>query len=227
MDLFSIFDPQTFMFSMNWASASFGVILVFPVYWTVTGRISRMLSMLFEFLNFEIKLSLSPITTPVIGHLTISLFTFIAMNNFMGLMPYIFTSTSHLTFSLTFALFMWMSVISASVILNLGGFLAHLVPTGTPALLTPFMVLIELVSNLIRPLTLSVRLAANMVAGHLLICLLTSPMPTMFTPVLMLACVALVAMLMLETAVAVIQAYVFMTLTSLYLGEVNSMVAVK
>lgn len=227
IDLFRIFDPQTYIFSLNWASASFGLLLLFPVYWTVAGRISRLFSIIFTFLNFEISLSLSPVTTPVISHLTISLFTFIAINNFIGLIPYIFTRSRHLTFSLTFALFIWITVILASLILNLGGFLAHLVPNGTPALLTPFIVLIELVSGLIRPITLSVRLAANIVAGHLLICLLTRPIPLILPPVFLLACMALVAIIVLETAVAVIQAYVFTTLTSLYLGEVNAIVTVK
>ena len=96
--------------------------------------------------------------------------------------------------------------------------LSHLVPLGTPYVLIPFIVLIESVSNIIRPGTLSIRLAANMVAGHLLLTLLGSQGPSIgrHLPGLM---VGLVALLLLEVGVACIQAYVFTILSSLYLSE--------
>merc|ERR1712081_26760 len=83
---------------------------------------------------------------------------------------------------------------------------AHLVPKGTPGFLIPVIVIIETVSNIIRPLTLSIRLAANIVAGHLLITLL-------------LVFFSLYLLLLLEVAVACIQSYVFIILNSLYLNE--------
>merc|ERR1712141_132357 len=109
-----------------------------------------------------------------------------------------------------------------SVFLNLGRFLAHLVPLGTPYALMPFMVVIELVRRIIRPLTLSVRLAANIVAGHLLMVLVRSPITTIRLNFIALVISALLLLIMLELAVSFIQAYVFSTLISLYVIEVNS-----
>ena len=105
--------------------------------------------------------------------------------------------------------------------MNPGRFLAHLVPIGTPYVLIPFIVLIELVRNLIRPLTLSVRLAANLVAGHLLMTLISSPSTSRTYLVLVILIRGLVMLIVLESAVAFIQAYVFSILRTLYLREVN------
>merc|ERR1712121_365946 len=99
-------------------------------------------------------------------------------------------------------------------------FMSHLVPVGTPGPLIPFMVLIETVRNIIRPGTLSIRLAANIVAGHLLLTLLGSQGDlSLFLLCLM---VALFLLLLLEVGVACIQAYVFTVLRSLYLSETIS-----
>ena len=103
--------------------------------------------------------------------------------------------------------------------------LSHLVPLRTPGPLLPFIVLVELVSSLIRPLTLAVRLAANIVAGHLLLVLLSSIILVKGSGfyVLVLPLLVLILVLsVLESAVSVIQAYVFTALQSLYLSEVSS-----
>ena len=94
-------------------------------------------------------------------------------------------------------------------------------PLGTPPALMPFIVLIELIRNVIRPLTLSVRLAANIIAGHLLLTLLTQGAP--HASIVLVLCIlsAVIALAALESAVALIQAYVFRVLRTLYLQEVN------
>lgn len=102
--------------------------------------------------------------------------------------------------------------------------LAHLVPRGTPGALMAFMVLIELVRNLIRPLTLRVRLIANLTAGHLLLCLIRSNISLEFLgPGAVLVISGLVLLVGLEIAVSLIQAYVFTLLISLYLEEVQTL----
>ena len=98
--------------------------------------------------------------------------------------------------------------------------LAHLVPLGTPPVLIPFMVLIETVSNVIRPGTLAVRLAANMIAGHLLLVLLGNQGPTLSSSLLRILLVTQILLLTLESAVAIIQSYVFAVLATLYSREV-------
>merc|ERR1712039_828897 len=96
---------------------------------------------------------------------------------------------------------------------------AHLVPTGTPGALIPVIVIIETVRNVIRPITLSIRLAANIVAGHLLLTLLESQGPNVSIIIIIILMVILILLLMLEVAVACIQSYVFTILSSLYLNE--------
>lgn len=99
--------------------------------------------------------------------------------------------------------------------------IAHLVPLGTPAPLINFMVIIETISSIIRPLTLSVRLTANIIAGHLLISLLGNIGPnsrkTIFIRIILLQFLLII----LELAVAIIQSYVFSILTILYISEVE------
>nr|AQP29138.1 ATP synthase F0 subunit 6 [Pericapritermes sp. TBRU1.8] len=150
-----------------------------------------------------------------------SLFLMILTNNFLGLFPYIFTSTSHLTLTLTLALPLWMSFMLFGWIKNTNHMFEHLVPQGTPTMLMPFMVIIETISNLIRPGTLAVRLTANMIAGHLLLTLLGNNGPSMSHTLLTVLITAQILLLILEAAVAIIQSYVFAILSTLYSSEVN------
>lgn len=149
----------------------------------------------------------------------ISIFFFIIFSNFIGLFPYIFTRTSHLSITLTLALPLWLGRIFISIIYQYNNLFAHLVPLGTPRFLIPVIVIIETVSNVIRPLTLSIRLAANIVAGHLLLTLLGSQGPSLSIMNLTILFIGLYLLLLLEIAVACIQSYVFIILNSLYLNE--------
>nr|YP_097173.1 ATP synthase F0 subunit 6 [Aneides hardii]AAU20610.1 ATP synthase F0 subunit 6 [Aneides hardii] len=154
--------------------------------------------------------------------LLISLMVFIISMNLLGLLPYTFTPTTQLSMNLGLAAPMWL----ATVILGLRNqptmTLGHLLPEGTPTLLIPTLILIETISLFIRPLALGVRLTANLTAGHLLIQLISTAifillplMPMVATMTLMM----LFLLTLLEIAVAMIQAYVFVLLLSLYLQE--------
>ena len=114
---------------------------------------------------------------------------------------------------------LWLGRIILSIIYQYNNLLAHLVPVGTPRFLIPVIVIIETVRNVIRPLTLSIRLAANIVAGHLLLTLLGSQGPLLSLFNLSLLMIGLFLLLLLEVAVACIQSYVFTILSSLYLNE--------
>lgn len=159
---------------------------------------------------------------PGTSYLFIRLFFFILFSNLMGLIPYIFTRTSHMSVTLILSLPLWIGTILYSVLFQYNSLLAHLVPTGTPGPLIPVIVVIETVSNIIRPATLAIRLAANIVAGHLLLTLLGSQGPNLGGAVLAALFIALVLLLLLEVAVACIQSYVFTILSSLYLNELIS-----
>merc|ERR1712133_27237 len=107
-----------------------------------------------------------------------------------------------------------------SIIFQYNNLFAHLVPKGTPGFLIPIMVIIETVRNIIRPLTLSIRLAANVVAGHLLLTLLGSQIPNVRSISFLVLFFSLyLLLLLLEVSVACIQSYVFIILNSLYLNE--------
>jgi F-type H+-transporting ATPase subunit a len=98
---------------------------------------------------------------------------------------------------------------------------AHLVPQGTPAVLIPFIVCIETIRNTIRPGTLAVRLTANIIAGHLLLTLMGNTGNSLRAILLSLLIFGQIALLVLESAVAIIQSYVFAVLSTLYSREVN------
>jgi F-type H+-transporting ATPase subunit a len=98
---------------------------------------------------------------------------------------------------------------------------AHLVPQGTLSVLIPFIVCIETISNVIRPGTLAVRLTANIIAGHLLLTLIGNTGNSLSSIILSILLISQVALLILESAVAIIQSYVFAVLSTLYSREVN------
>jgi len=143
------------------------------------------------------------------------------MKNFLGLFPYIFTRTRVLTLTLTLPLPLWISFILFGWIKNTNHIFEHLVPQGTPTILIPFIVIIETISNLFRPRILTVHLTANRIAGHLLLTLLGNNGPSVRHTLLTLLIIAQILLLILETAVAAIQSYVFAILRTLYSREVN------
>nr|YP_009351486.1 ATP synthase F0 subunit 6 [Orthotermes depressifrons]AQP29723.1 ATP synthase F0 subunit 6 [Orthotermes depressifrons] len=223
-NLFSIFDPTTEINSLplNWTSTTIGLLLIPTSIWLIPSRNSMMMSLLMNKLHQEMKNILSKGNeNKGNSFILTSLFLMILMNNFLGLFPYIFTSTAHLTLTLTLALPLWMSFMLFGWIKNTNHMFEHLVPQGTPTLLMPFMVIIETISNLIRPGTLAVRLTANMIAGHLLLTLLGNNGPSMSHTMLTMLIIAQILLLILEGAVAVIQSYVFAILSTLYSSEVN------
>lgn len=217
-NLFSIFDPATPNFiSLNWSSTLLFLPFLFVDYWVNPRRYQILLINL----NFYIFGEFRPIAwkTAYVLLFVVRVFIFIVFNNTLGLLPYIFTSSRHLAFTLRFALVRWVTLIIYGWVNNYSNLLVHLIPQGTPGLLIPFIVLIETVSNLIRPGTLAVRLRANIIAGHLLIVLLRRATP--FTPYwgLPVLIAAQIALSMLEVAVAFIQGYVFRALITLYVRE--------
>nr|YP_010534068.1 ATP synthase F0 subunit 6 [Amblyomma latum]UXX50163.1 ATP synthase subunit 6 [Amblyomma latum] len=216
-NLFMIFDPSTSkMLSMNWFSMIFILMLIPFQYWISPSLFLTSWKILLEKIFQEVS-------NNVCFYKKKHLFFFIVImllilsSNFFGLFPYIFTASSHLVFTMFFSFPLWISFIIFMMINKFNKIMIHMVPMGSPMLLSFFMVLIETVSNLIRPITLSIRLTANMISGHLLIHLLSSLMTSYFFSVMLLV---MFLLLILETAVAFIQSFVFMTLISLYLNEV-------
>nr|UPL65705.1 ATPase subunit 6 [Dalader distanti] len=219
-NLFSTFDPATSCYtSINWMSTMLFFLTMPMTFWMLPNRLNLMFNITIMQLNNEFKTLLSS-NNKGMTLMMISLFMFILMNNMMGLLPYIFTSSSHLIFTLTMALPLWLSLMIYGWMNYTNYMFAHLIPLGTPSILMPFMVMIETISNLIRPGSLAVRLTANMIAGHLLMSLLGNSMTTTNNMIMPLIMMIQIMLMMFETAVSLIQAYVFSVLSTLYYSEV-------
>nr|ATI25188.1 ATP synthase F0 subunit 6 [Vanmanenia lineata] len=151
-----------------------------------------------------------------------SLMVFLFTTNMLGLLPYTFTPTTQLSLNMGFAVPLWLATVIIGMRNQPTVALGHLLPEGTPIPLIPVLIIIETISLFIRPLALGVRLTANLTAGHLLIQLIATAvfvlLPMMPTVAILTATVLLLLTL-LEVAVAMIQAYVFVLLLSLYLQE--------
>nr|AML25751.1 ATP synthase F0 subunit 6 [Carabidae sp. BMNH 1274270] len=221
-NLFSTFDPMTNIMnlSLNWMSTIMGLMMIPMMYWFIPSRYSIIWINILTTLHKEFKTLLGLYNYKGSTFIFISLFSFILFNNFMGLFPYIYTSSSHMSMTLSLALPLWLSFMIFGWTMNTQHMFAHLVPQGTPPVLMPFMVMIETISNIIRPGTLAVRLAANMIAGHLLLTLLGNTGPYMNSMMISLLLIVQLLLLCLEFAVSVIQAYVFSILSTLYSSEV-------
>nr|ATD83118.1 ATPase subunit 6 [Picumnus exilis] len=142
--------------------------------------------------------------------------------NLLGLLPYTFTPTTQLSMNLALAFPLWLATLLTGLRNQPSTSLGHLLPEGTPTLLIPALILIETTSLLIRPLALGVRLTANLTAGHLLIQLIstaTTALLSIMPAISILTSIILLLLTILEVAVAMIQAYVFVLLLSLYLQE--------
>ena len=147
-----------------------------------------------------------------------SLFTFLLFGNLLGLIPYSFTFTSHIIVTLIFALVVFIGVTILAIIIHKHKFLTFFLPPGVPMWMAPLLVPIEIVSYIARPISLAVRLFANMMAGHSILHVFGG-----FVFVLgffgFLPFAFIIALYGLELLVAVLQAYVFAILTCLYIRD--------
>nr|ABF13713.1 ATPase subunit 6 [Myadestes coloratus]ABF13751.1 ATPase subunit 6 [Myadestes coloratus]ABF13753.1 ATPase subunit 6 [Myadestes coloratus]ABF13755.1 ATPase subunit 6 [Myadestes coloratus] len=187
----------------------------------ITNRLS---TLQLWFINLVTKQLMTPLNKK--GHkwalILTSLMIFLLLINLLGLLPYTFTPTTQLSMNLALAFPLWLATLLTGLRNQPSATLGHLLPEGTPTPLIPALILIETTSLLIRPLALAVRLTANLTAGHLLIQLISTATTTLFSTmpaVSLLSLLILFLLTILEVAVAMIQAYVFVLLLSLYLQE--------
>nr|UDN39092.1 ATP synthase subunit 6 [Hyphessobrycon roseus] len=204
------------------------IAMVFPwiLYPTPTNRWvnNRLITLQGQFFNRFTQQLLLPLNQG--GHkwalMLLSLMVFLLSINMLGLLPYTFTPTTQLSLNMGLAVPFWLATVIIGMRNQPTAALGHLLPEGTPLLLIPVLIIIETISLFIRPIALGVRLTANLTAGHLLIQLIATAtsvlMPTA-TFVALLTLTVSFLLTILEVAVAMIQAYVFVLLVSLYLQE--------
>jgi F-type H+-transporting ATPase subunit a len=150
--------------------------------------------------------------------LIFTLFTFLLFGNMLGMLPYSFTFTSHIIVTFVLAMFVFLLVTLLGIFIHGFKFFGLFVPKGVPMLMLPLMIPIEIISYLSRPISLSVRLFANMMAGHTMLKIFAGfifPLGIFGIAPLMVD----VALTALEVLIAFLQAYVFTILTCLYLNE--------
>nr|YP_009773380.1 ATP synthase F0 subunit 6 [Leptochiton nexus]QIZ12584.1 ATP synthase F0 subunit 6 [Leptochiton nexus] len=226
VDIFSAFDEQNLtIFSAAlfiWIMGLLPLSLLQLSYWCSPSRweVASMVPKSFigaqVFCSFGLKLS---------GFLGIicSLFLMLILFNLAGLFPYVFSLTSHLVFSFSLAFPFWLSLICSGVFFNTSEVVAHLLPSGAPGVLNPFLVLVETVSICVRPVTLCIRLTANMSAGHIILGLVGTYLSSgLFIYSNMAVGVLVVIQIfysLFEVGICMIQAYIFCLLLTLYADE--------
>jgi len=226
VDIFSSFDDnnQVFMslYFLIWAF-SLSIILIFSSnYWVRAPRWVIIIHTFKDTISSQVfrsfGLNLGGFMNVITG-----LFVFLIFLNLRGLIPYVFSPTSHLAVSLSLGLPLWLSLLVSGVFYRPPSVIAGLLPIGAPAPLNPFLVLIESVSILVRPITLSVRLMANMRAGHIVLTLVGNYITTSLLTAGLFSTVLLVSIQVLysvfEFGIGIIQAYIFCLLITLYSDE--------
>jgi len=198
------------------------ILNVFLIYATkrksvVPGRLQSIAEMSYEMIYNTTQSNLGN-NGKRLFPLVYSLFMFILLCNMLGLIPYSFTVTSHIivTFALAFGVFLLATIMG--FVINGHKYLRLFLPKGVPVFLIPILIPIEIVSYISRPISLAVRLAANMMAGHTIIKVFAMFVVTLgvwgIAPLLFI-----VVLYVLETLIAFLQAYVFAVLTCLYIND--------
>jgi F-type H+-transporting ATPase subunit a len=190
----------------------------------VPGRLQSAAEMLYEFMADTVRSTTGKEGLKFLP-LVFSLFIFVLICNLVGLIPGTFTVTSHIVVTFMFAMLVISTVVIYGFAKHGTHFFGLFVPSGVPAPLMPFIVLIEVISFISRPISLSMRLFANMLAGHIalkvfagfiVLMLSTGGAVLALSPLPLAMIVALYA---LELLVACLQAYVFSILTCIYLND--------
>nr|YP_010292304.1 ATP synthase F0 subunit 6 [Poecilobdella javanica]ULO25928.1 ATP synthase F0 subunit 6 [Poecilobdella javanica] len=227
LDVFSIFDIyelNSLLFSkimlnlLLMLSSMMVIIMVMCNMWVNKSMNWSLNSLPIKFMNDQCMRTKSYL---IKGYsiIIISLFLTLLNVNMMGLISFTFSLSSQLIFTLSVALPMWLSLILSSFMNNKMVFMAHLLPDGAPLWLNPFLVLIETVSIMVRPLTLSFRLAANMTSGHVVLCLMTNFLSSIMMNLSSMHLVLLLfstMYLLFEVGICIIQGYIYCLLLSLY-----------
>nr|QXU60611.1 ATP synthase F0 subunit 6 [Dendronereis chipolini] len=197
------------------------MIMFFSSTWATPSNIQWLMFMTLSVMNSQADRT-SAAHIKGFNNILTALFLMIIMTNFMGLVPYLFSYSSHLLFTLTFGLPLWLTLILSAMAYDLKSWAAALLPGGAPDWLNPFLVIIETISISVRPLTLSFRLAANMSAGHIVLTLIGSyAAASMFGSLfafIMLISIQIIYILF-EMGICVIQGYIFCLLLSLYADD--------
>ena len=190
----------------------------------IPGRMQGLAEMLYEFVADMVRSNVGNEGKPYFPFI-FTLFIFVLFSNLLGLIPYSYTTTSQIVVTFTMAIVIFLGVTVIALIKHGLHFFSFFVPAGAPKVLIPFLVIIEVISYFVRPVSLSVRLFANMLAGHTMLkvfgglAVMIASAGGIFVAGSLLPLVAIIGLTGLEILVAVLQAYVFTILTCMYLND--------
>ncbi len=226
IDIFSSFDEQNGnllgLGLLVWFGGVSGCVLLFCGYWWGAGRFVSLVEVVKSFAGEQVLRGRGTYLGGF-GGVVVGLLSILLCINLSGLVPYVFRNTRHLLVTFVLSSVLWLSLLLSGAFFNLGSFMAVLLPVGSPSLLGPFLILVETVSLLVRPVTLAVRLAANMGAGHIVLCLLGRYLSSGF---FIYSCYSVLFMVLVgvfyfifEVGICLIQSYIFFLLLNLYGDE--------
>nr|YP_010610660.1 ATP synthase F0 subunit 6 [Cirroteuthis muelleri]WAP91415.1 ATP synthase F0 subunit 6 [Cirroteuthis muelleri] len=223
MDIFSSFDDHNStimsMHLLTWTITIWSLFFINSSLWISPSSLTKSLMIPKQIINIQTTRSFS-MNMSGFSLMVSSLFITIINFNLLGLLPYVFSTTSHLSMTLCLALPLWLSLIISSYQNNYYSFMASLLPLGTPPFLIVFLPIIETLSICVRPITLSIRIAANISAGHIILTLignyLTFSMLSMAFSTSIVILIIQTAYFMFEIGISIIQGYIFSLLITLY-----------
>ena len=226
LDIFSSFDPTINKLHIFTIPAlliiSLSAIYLTQPFWLHLFPSLHPLSLFISVINDQRSRTIGKIMKGLSG-IIVTLFSMFILLNLSGLIPYFFSFSRHLIVTIRLGLPLWMSLVISSFSYNTAYALASLLPRGAPDWLNPFLVLIETTRILVRPLTLSFRLAANITAGHVVLGLIGSY--TVYSLIIrpfwasLLIILVEAGYILFEVAICIIQAYIFCLLLTLYSDE--------
>ena len=190
----------------------------------IPGRIQSMAEMAYEFVAGMVRSAAGEAGMRFFP-MVFCLFMFILICNLVGLIPYSFTVTSHIVITVSLALLVFLTVVVVGIKENGVSFFKLFVPSGVPIYILPLVVVIEVISFISRPLSHSVRLFANMLAGHITLnvfggfVVMLLGATAAFKALAVLPFAMTIGLFALELLVAFLQAYVFTMLTCMYLND--------
>ena len=222
LDIFSSFDPDNILLGKSiyiWRLSIVPPLIFFSAYWIIINPYIIFIITQIILIDSQANRT-NTLNLPAIHHLLVTLFVFLSSLNLLGLIPYVFRTTSHLILTLSLGLPIWLILILSRIFFSPTTVAARLLPRGAPDWLNPFLVVIETISTRVQPGTLSFRLAANIRAGHIVITLLRIYLIISFWAWSWKAFLFLLAVqvfyFLFEGGIALIQAYIFCLLLSLY-----------
>nr|YP_010610776.1 ATP synthase F0 subunit 6 [Argonauta argo]WAP91596.1 ATP synthase F0 subunit 6 [Argonauta argo] len=223
VDIFSSFDDHNsttlYLHSMTWILCLWSLFFINSSFWLTPSMMNLSFMIPKQIINIQITRSFSN-NLGGFSLITSSLFLMIINFNLLGLIPYVFSTTSHLSMSLSLSFPLWLSMIISSYYKDPYSSLASMLPSGTPIFLIPFLPLIEFMSIMVQPLTLAIRIAANISAGHIILTLigdfLVMSMINMSFFSSSLVLMIQTGYFMFEIGIAIIQGYIFSLLITLY-----------